>query len=131
MGKAPTPPEPELTRAARTSPRRAVPSWANVEDVIERLSESGVGLPTSIGRHTQIASYHRGRRLMLDSGTGSRWIALDDVRECWRTFERLGSIRRQDVLEPGRCSAFMIALFAQVPGVVEEVDPDHRLVLPA
>jgi hypothetical protein len=49
------------------------------------------------------------------------------VRTCWETFERLGRVRRGDLLEPGRCSAFMFALFAHVEGV--ETDGDS-LVLP-
>jgi hypothetical protein len=55
---------------------------------------------------------------------------VDSIHECWETFERLGRIRRRDVLDPGRCSAFMIALFRQVPGVVEQPGADLYLVLP-
>jgi hypothetical protein len=66
---------------------------------------------------------------MLDFEAGSHWVAVDDIRECWKTFERLGRIRRQDVLEPGRCSAFVMALFARVAGVVERTEPEHLLVL--
>jgi hypothetical protein len=106
------------------------PCWEAVVEVIERLAMTGTVLPTSLGLQNQITSYQRGRRLMLDSAAGSHWVAVEDIRECWQTFERLGRIRRQDVLEPGRCSAFMVALFAQVPGVVERTDPEHHLVLP-
>ncbi len=67
---------------------------------------------------------------MLESNVGSKWLAVESIRECWETFERLGRIRRQDVLEPGRCSAFMIALFRQVPGVAEQAGEDRCLVLP-
>jgi hypothetical protein len=128
LGIAPTPPIAHLP-GGESPPR--VPRWEDVEEVIERLSRTGASLPTSLGRENQIAAYHRGSRLMLGSKTGSRWIPLDDIRECWQTFERLGRIRRHDVLEPGRCSGFMLALFAQVPGVVEQFDPDCELVLPA
>ena len=113
------------------APASRVPGWDDVEAVIERLSETGMSLPNAFGGTNLIASYRRGDRLRLESNSGSRWIAVDDIRECWKTFERLGRIRRHDVLEPGRCSAFMVALFAQVPGVVEQIDSDHELVLPA
>jgi len=83
------------------------------------------------GEGATILSYHRGRRLMLDSGLRSRWVAVDDIRACWDTFERLGRIRREDVLEPGRCSAFMVELFAHVPGVVDQDGAERWLVLPA
>ena len=58
--------------------------------------------------------------MLLQSSNGSRWLAVDSIRECWERFEELGRIRRSDVPEPGRCSGFMIALFRQVPGVAEE-----------
>jgi hypothetical protein len=67
---------------------------------------------------------------MLESDAGPRWLEIDTIRECWETFERLGRIRRRDVLEPGRCSAFMMALFSQVPGVEELAGEDPYLVLP-
>jgi hypothetical protein len=111
--------------------RCRVPCWEDVEGVLTRLAETGEALPGVLGASNQITSYHRGRRLMFDSTTSSRWIALDDIRECWKTFERLGRIRRQDVLDPGRCSAFMMAVFSQVPGVVEQTEDEHYLVLPA
>jgi hypothetical protein len=69
---------------------------------------------------TTIGGYERGRRVLLQSGHGQRWLAVDSIRECWERFEELGQIRRSDVLEPGRCSGFMIALFRQVPGVTEK-----------
>jgi hypothetical protein len=52
------------------------------------------------------------------------------IRACWETFESLGRIRRQDVLEPGRCSAFVMALFAQIAGVVDGSDDGEYLALP-
>jgi len=113
-------------------PQAAItPRWEDVVELIERLAESGAVLPTSVGSTGQIGRYERGRRLTLDSAAGSQWVAVDDIHECWTTFERLGQIRRQDVLDPGRCSAFMMALFAQVPGVVERTEPEPHLVLSA
>jgi len=58
--------------------------------------------------------------VLLQSSSGSLWLAVDSIRECWGRFEELGRIRRSDVLDPGRCSGFMIALFRQVPGVTEK-----------
>ena len=107
------------------------PSWADVEQLLDRLAETGEPLPSAHGEGATILSYQRGRRLMLDSGLRSRWVAVDDIRACWDTFERLGRIRREDVLEPGRCSAFMVELFAHVPGVVDQDGAERWLVLPA
>jgi hypothetical protein len=105
------------------------PRWEDVVEVIERLVLTGAVLPTSVELRSQIATFERGRRIMVNSEAGSHWVAVDDLHECWKTFERLGRIRRQDVLEPGRCSAFVMALFARVPGVVERTRPEHLLVL--
>ena len=67
---------------------------------------------------------------MHESERGPRWVAVNDVRACWETFERLGSVNRADLLEPGHCSAFMFALFAQVEGVESDAAEDARLSLP-
>jgi len=109
---------------------RRAPSWEDVEELLDRLMATGATIPTALAPTTRIASYHRGRRLMLESSTGSKWVDIQSIRACWETFERLGCIRRQDVLDPGRCSAFMIALFRQVPGVAEQIGEDRCLVLP-
>ena len=95
------------------------------------LVETGERLPSVHGEGATILSYERGHRLMLDSGLRSRWVAVDDIRACWDTFERLGRIRREDVLDPGRCSAFMVELFAHVPGVVDQDGAERWLALPA
>jgi hypothetical protein len=113
------------------APAQRVPSWVDVEELLERLAETGEPIPTALAPTTRISTYHRGSRLRLESEAGSHWLAVDNIRECWETFERLGRIRRQDVLDPGRCSAFMFAVFRQVPGVVEQVGEDRYLVLPA
>ena len=111
--------------------RDGTPCWADVEQLLDRLVETGERLPSAHGEGATILSYERGHRLMLDSGLRSRWVAVDDIRACWDTFERLGRIRREDVLEPGRCSAFMVELFAQVPGVVDQDGAERWLALPA
>jgi hypothetical protein len=119
--------------AVPRSPKSSLPvapSWQDVEQVLERLAATGGAIATASTPDGTISSYQPGRRLLVESTAGSRWIAVESIRECWATFERLGRIRRQDVLEPGRCSAFMIALFQQVPGVDEQVGEDRYLVLP-
>ena len=116
------------TPAAQRSPDS--PRWEDVEVVLDRLARTREHLPSLHGAGSHIGTYQRGRRLMLESERGPQWIAVEDVRTCWETFERLRRIRRQDVLEPGRCSAFMVAIFAQVPGVVEQNgEADRYLVL--
>jgi len=108
----------------------AVPRWEDVDGLIARLYASRANFATETSVQNSIAQYEPGVRLMHQSDRGPRWVALDDVRECWSTFERLGTVSRRDLLEPGRCSAFMFALFAQVEGV--ELDPGdrRRLALP-
>jgi hypothetical protein len=108
-----------------------IPCWGDVEELLDRLAATHAAFPTVGARNARIGSYDRGRRLALDSDAGSQWVAWENIRGCWETFERLGSIHRQDVLDPGRCSAFMIALFQRVPGVAEHIGEDRYLVLPA
>ena len=67
-----------------------------------------------------ISSYEPGRRLRLETELDSTWVDIESIHGCWETFERLGRIRRSDVLEPGRRSAFMMALFEQVEGIRQE-----------
>jgi hypothetical protein len=63
-----------------------------------------------------------GRRIRLETGLDSVWVDVDSIRGCWETFERLGTISRTDVLEPGRRSAFMMALFERVEGICQVRD---------
>ena len=107
----------------------AAPGWEDVDGLIARLCATRVSFATATSPENSIAQYERGVRLMHQSDRGSRWVAVDDVRECWTTFERLGSVQRRDLLEPGRCSAFMFALFAQVDGVVHDPGDPARLAL--
>ncbi len=67
--------------------------------------------------------------MRLETGLDSVWVDIEDIRGCWETFERLGRICRRDVLEPGRRSAFMMALFQQVEGVRREQRGELYLVL--
>ena len=96
------------------------PSWTDVEKVLDRLARAGATIPIPPTSATTIVGYERGRRVLLQSSNGPLWLAVDSIRECWARFEELGRIRRSDVLDPGRCSGFMIALFRQVPGVTEK-----------
>ena len=107
-----------------------IPCWTDVEELLDELAARHESFPTVGAHNARIGAYQRGRRLALESDTGLQWVAWDDLRACWETFERLGSIRREDVLDPGRCSAFVFALFAQVPGVTERNSGTRRLVLP-
>ena len=76
-----------------------------------------------------ISSYEPGSRLRLETGSDSTWIDIDSVRGCWETLERLGRIKRSDVLEPGRRSAFMMAIFARVEGIGQDTRGELQLVL--
>jgi hypothetical protein len=108
------------------------PTWPDVEELLDRLAETGEPIPTVLAPTTKISSYQKGSRLRLEADGSSNWLAVENIKECWETFERLGRITRRDVLDPGRCSAFMFALFRQVPGVTEQNGGDEMyLVLPA
>jgi hypothetical protein len=111
---------------------RAEPSWRGVEELLTRLAGKRTKFSTASSAGNWISQYEPGRRLLLENHNGSRWVQVGDVRDCWETFERLGRIHRRDVLDPGRCSGFMMALFAQVDGVVAgEAESGDFLVLPA
>lgn len=117
----------DVTRASRD--RGAPPGWEDVHELIARLCIGRQNFATATSIENSIWQYEPGDRLMHMSQRGSRWVAVEDVRSCWETFERLGSVRRADLLEPGRCSAFMFALFAQVEGVVSDPTDPARLAL--
>jgi hypothetical protein len=107
----------------------AAPRWEDVNGLIEQLCASRTSFATATSAENSIAQYEPGVRLMHESPRGPRWVALDDVRACWEKLEQLGSVNRGDLLEPGRCSAFMFALFAQVEGVESDAAEDARLSL--
>ena len=115
---------------SREGPARVrAPDWPAVEELLATLAQTRVFFPTATSRSNWISSYAPGKRLRLETDAGSKWIQVDHLRGCWDTFERLRSIRRVDVLEPGRCSAFVMALFARVPGVREEPTDGQPLLL--
>ncbi len=103
------------------------PGWSDVEELITHLCATGATFATATSAESSISQYEPGVRLMLESKRGTSWVAIPDVQTCWETFERLGTVSRGDLLEPGRCSAFMFALFSQVSGVEGDAD---SLVLP-
>jgi hypothetical protein len=84
---------------------------------------------TANSESNSISSYEPGRRLRLETGHDSVWVDIENIRGCWETFERLGCICRSDVLEPGRRSAFMMALFQQIDGIRQERRGELYLVL--
>lgn len=114
--------------ATRTTSTETRPGWGHVEGLIAHLSSSGATFTTATSAESSISQYEPGVRLMLESKRGTTWVAIPDVQACWETFERLGTVSRGDLLEPGRCSAFMFALFSQVEGVEADAH-ETRLVL--
>lgn len=122
-------PEPE-PHVGPARPAKASPRWTDVEVLLARLDATGSTFPSATSVHNRVTRYASGWRLMLETDIGSSWVNIASIRGCWETFERLGRIRRRDVLEPGRCSAFMMALFAQVAGVVDEAGDGASLALP-
>ncbi len=105
------------------------PDWPAVEQVLASLADTRVFFPTATSGSNWISSYEPGKRLRLETEERSKWIHIEHLKGCWETFERLRRIRRADVLEPGRCSAFVMALFARVPGVREERTDEPSLLL--
>jgi hypothetical protein len=105
------------------------PGWEAVETLIADLADSGENFATENSDSNWISSYQPGRRFRLETGLDSVWIDIESVRGCWDTLERLGRIARRDVLEPGRRSAFMMALFGRVDGVLQEHREELNLVL--
>jgi hypothetical protein len=100
---------------------RLEPTWQQVEQLLARLVSTGTTFASASSAGNWISQYEPGGRLLLENDNGSRWVRIPDIRACWETFERLGRINRSDVLDPGRCSGFVMALFAQVDGVVSDM----------
>ena len=97
--------------------------------MLAELASSRANFTTASSDSNRIAGYEPGRRLRLESGGDSTWIDIESVQGCWETLERLGRICRRDVLEPGRRSAFMMALFEQIEGIRSETRDELYLVL--
>jgi hypothetical protein len=107
-------------RSRRGDPGEPRPDWKAVEHLLAALAVTRAVFSTANASSNWISAYEPGRRLMVESGTQSSWVQVDHIRACWETFERSGRVCRADVLEPGRRSAFMMALFEQLPGVGRE-----------
>lgn len=112
----------DLTQSTRTSASDADdpavrPTWEMVVDLLEALSSTQDSFDGISGRSFRLDRYHRDWRVLTVAEGNSRWVDVGDIRACWETFERLGRIEREDVLDPGRCSSFMMALFGQLPGI--------------
>ncbi len=120
---------PRHSRGTKTGPDAARPTWDDVEQLIVALAETHETFSSATASAYWISAYEPGRRLMLEAGSRSSWIRIEHIRACWETLERRGHICRRDVLEPGRHSAFMMALFAQLPGVRKEPGKEPALVL--
>jgi hypothetical protein len=107
----------------------ATAGWAEVEALLVRLAGSGESFSTTTSKTNRISRYEAGRRVRVETDRDSLWVNVEDIRGCWGTFERLGRIKRADVLDPGRNSAFMMALFQQVEGIRQEQEDELYLVL--
>lgn len=123
----------EIGRVRQTHDAQAAepePGWQCVEELLRHLATTHATFASETSDSNWISEYAPGYRLRLETQLGAGWIRVSDVRACWETFERLGRISRCDVLEPGRRSAFMMALFRQIDGVRAEVGEAECLVLP-
>jgi hypothetical protein len=107
------------------------PDWNAVVTLLSVLAETRAVFPTANASSNWISAYEPERRVMIESGAQSSWVQVDHIRTCWETFMRRGRICRDDVLEPGRRSAFMMALFEQLPGVSAERADNRYLVFVA
>ena len=97
--------------------------------MLAELAETRENFTTDNSDSNWISVYEPGRRIRLETGNDSVWVDIESIRGCWETLERLGRIRRSDVLEPGRRSAFMMALFQLVEGIRQEEKGELYLVL--
>jgi hypothetical protein len=106
----------------------ARPTWEIVEEVLAALSATQARFSGVSGRSYQLERYDPSWRVLAVAEENSRWVEVEDIRGCWETFERLGQIQREDVLDPGRCSSFMMALFEQVPGIERGAEHNASLI---
>lgn len=105
------------------------PDWEAVERVIAELARTHGVFRTRTSEENWISAYSPDRRILIETPGRSAWVQVEHLQACWATFERLGRITRRDVLEPGRCSGLVMALFARVPGVVEVDGDEPELVI--
>lgn len=95
------------------------PRWNLVDRKLAELARSQAWFPTTTGKPNRIVAYDAGRRVLVETETGTNWVQLSWIITHWQTLTALGEIAPADVLRPGRRSAFMFALFRQLPGVDE------------
>ena len=119
-----------MSAAQKVEGVSATPTWADVEKEIRRLAETGDRFDTAVADDNRLMSYEPDRRVALVNTRGTSFVEIASIRECWEKLETKGKIRRRDVLEPGRCSAFMMALFARISGVQVEQRDEEYLILP-
>jgi hypothetical protein len=103
------------------------PTWEMVEDLLAELSSTKSPFNWQEERTYRLEGYQPDWRVRAVAGESSRWVEVEDIRTCWATFERLGRIESKDVLEPGRCSSLMMALFEQIPGIEQPADGSASL----
>jgi hypothetical protein len=103
--------------------------WEGVEALLMHLASTRAVFPSATARSNWVSSYEPGRRLVVEADGRKSSVQVAHLKTCWQTFERLGRVRRRDVLEPGRCSALVMALFERVRGVQREGGEDGALVL--
>jgi hypothetical protein len=106
-----------------------VPEWQDVERVIREVAKSGRTIYTVTGKPNRIVEYVPGRSVTVETKKGIDDIAIDVIRHHWTTLETKRRVRLRELLDPGRRSAFMGALFSQVPGVrVEGTRPAYLVI---
>ena len=102
-------------------------AWNDVERELASLAREKTRFATATATLNQISSYEPNRRIQVENEHGITWVEIESVRTCFERFESAGRIRRRDLLDPGRCSAFMFALFSRLPGVVSEDGDESAL----
>lgn len=101
--------------------------WHLVERKLAELARTRAWFPTTTGKPNRIAAYEPGRRVLVETETGTNWVQVSWIMTHWETLAMKGEITRDDVLTPGRRSAFMLALFRQLPDVDEVPGRPARL----
>jgi hypothetical protein len=119
-----------VSKEAKKRSRNAVPpDWTVVEGKIEELARTQAWFPTVTGRPNRITNYEADRRVLVQTSDAQNWVQVSWIKHHWQTLISRGEVSRDDVLYPGRRSAFMLALFRQIPGVSEIPGPPVKLRL--
>jgi hypothetical protein len=124
---------PEVSKPPRERPRRASrsaddsKSWALVEAELTELARSKEWFPTVTGKPNRILSYEPGQRVLVETETGTNPIEVSWIKTHWQTLITQREVTRNDLLYPGRRSAFMLALFRRIPGIEEIGERPARL----